>query len=341
MTSDRPPPDVGPPAVGSNGAATAGDPALVESRNAAESAVRQAASGQPVQAESKWRPKIWLAVYLLLLAALAWAYPLLGTGVFHLPSGYAAPLRRIAIVLLLVVLARAGGTFAEVTLAPRIEDAADRYNLVKVLNLLSWVVVVLVGITQLFDRWYTAAASLGLVSLVLGLALQAPITSFFAWIYILARQPYQVGDRIQIGDATGDVIQVGYLDTTLWEFGGPYLSTDHPSGRIIKFPNANVLSQPVYNYTWPLFPYRWDEVRFQVAYTSDLDFVAGTMQRVVEEELGEQLLNQARLHAPCSRRLPWTSSPSRSARPCSSASTTTLGWTPSCATSSIRARQGA
>jgi small-conductance mechanosensitive channel len=27
-----------------------------------------------------------------------------------------------------------------------------------------------------------------------------------------------VGDRIQIGDATGDVIDVGYLDTTLWEF---------------------------------------------------------------------------------------------------------------------------
>ena len=26
--------------------------------------------------------------------------------------------------------------------------------------------------------------------------------------------------RIRIGDATGDVIDVGYLDTTLWEFGG-------------------------------------------------------------------------------------------------------------------------
>ena len=46
--------------------------------------------------------------------------------------------------------------------------------------------------------------------------------------YILVRTPYTVGDRIQIGDATGDAIDVSYLDTTLWEFGGPYLSTDHP-----------------------------------------------------------------------------------------------------------------
>jgi small-conductance mechanosensitive channel len=70
------------------------------------------------------------------------------------------------------------------------------------------------------------------------LAVQTPRTSFLGWIYILIRRPYQVGDRIQIEDATGDVIDVSYLDTTLWEFGGKYLSTDHPSGRIIKFPNS-------------------------------------------------------------------------------------------------------
>ena len=78
-----------------------------------------------------------------------------------------------------------------------------------------------------------------------------------AWIYILIRRPYRVGDRIRIGEATGDVIDVSYLDTTLWEFGGEYLSTDHPSGRLIKFPNSNVLATPVYNYSWPLFPYIW------------------------------------------------------------------------------------
>jgi len=68
------------------------------------------------------------------------------------------------------------------------------------------------------------------------------------------RTPYRVGDRIKIGDATGDVIDVSYLDTTLWEFGGEYLSSDHPSGRLIKFPNSNVLNEAVYNYSWPLFP---------------------------------------------------------------------------------------
>lgn len=271
---------------------TTGDPALLEDPAAVEEALRDAEAGRSAAATARRRPKLWLAVYVVLFAILAWAYPLVGTGLLHLPPQYAGPARRFAVVLLLAVSIRAIVTLAEVTLTARVRDAADRYDLIKVMNLAGWLLVALVAATQLFESWYTAAASLGLVSLVLGLALQAPLTSFFAWIYILARQPYRVGDRIKIGDASGDVIQVSYLDTTLWEFGGPYLSTDHPSGRIIKFPNASVLTSPVYNYTWPLFPYRWDEIKFNVAYESDLDFVARTMQETVQEQIGQEMMQR-------------------------------------------------
>jgi small-conductance mechanosensitive channel len=97
--------------------------------------------------------------------------------------------------------------------------------------------VAVIAISVAFVNWYAALTALGVGSIVVGLAVQTPLKSFVAWIYILVRQPYRVGDRIKIENATGDVIDVGYLDTTLWEFGGQCLSTDHPSGRIIKFPN--------------------------------------------------------------------------------------------------------
>jgi small-conductance mechanosensitive channel len=45
----------------------------------------------------------------------------------------------------------------------------------------------------------------------------------------------------------------------------------------------------VYNYSWPLFPYVWNEIKFQIAYQSDLQFVTKTMERVVEEEIGEDM----------------------------------------------------
>ena len=48
----------------------------------------------------------------------------------------------------------------------------------------------------------------------------------------------------------------------------------------------------VYNYSWPLFPYIWNEIKFSVAYGSDLEFVATTMQKITEEELGEDMIER-------------------------------------------------
>jgi small-conductance mechanosensitive channel len=75
----------------------------------------------------------------------------------------------------------------------------------------------------------------------------------------------------------------------LWEFGGEYLSTDHPSGRVIKFPNHLVLSEPVWNYSWPLFPYIWNELSFQIAYDSDIEFVSRVLKEVADETVGENM----------------------------------------------------
>jgi small-conductance mechanosensitive channel len=172
----------------------------------------------------------------------------------------------------------------------KIEDASTRFTLRRVQRLIVGLLIALIAISVIFVNWYAALTALGVGSVIIGLAVQTPMKSFISWIYILVRRPYRVGDRIKIGDATGDVIDVSYLDTTLWEFGGQYLSTDHPSGRLIKFPNEKVLDELVYNYSWPLFPYIWNEIKFDIAYESDLEFVAKTMQEIAEAELGEEMM---------------------------------------------------
>ena len=177
----------------------------------------------------------------------------------------------------------------------RMRNAVARFNLTRILRLAVILGIIFIIVPVLFVNWYAAIVSLGLISLILGFALQTPISSFIGWVYILIRAPYRVGDRIQIGDARGDVIDVGYLDTTLWEIGGRHLSTDHPSGRLIKFPNTNVFNTPVFNYSWRLFPYIWNEIKFNIAYESDLEFVAKTMQRIAEEEIGEVMMEKVKV----------------------------------------------
>jgi len=179
--------------------------------------------------------------------------------------------------------------FAEKLVANKSHQKSMRYNLVQVIRLLSVMVVILIFVSFLFQNWYAAAVSFGLISLILGFALQTPITSFIGWLYIIFRSPYHVGDRIQIDAFTGDVVEVGYLDTTLWEFGGNYLTNDVPSGRLIRFPNSLVLQSAVYNYSWQKFPYIWNEIPFHIAYESDLDFVQTTLQQAAIDEVGEQM----------------------------------------------------
>jgi small-conductance mechanosensitive channel len=208
---------------------------------------------------------------------------------------------RGAILTGLIVL---GARLIEVLAINRVSNPVNRFNLKRILRLLTVIAVVFTIISVLFVNWYAAVVSLGLISLILGFALQTPISSFIGWIYLLVRAPYRVGDRIKIGELRGDVIDVSYLDTTLWEFGGEYLSTDHPSGRIIRIPNANVLSEPVVNYSWPLFPYIWNEVKFQIAYDADLRFIRDTLQRITEAELGDAMANQVQVYRDLLARTP-------------------------------------
>ena len=197
-------------------------------------------------------------------------------------------LRGAAIIAFLLGISSAVSIYA----ISRVSDPATRFTLKRIKRLLVFLLAILVAVSVLFVNWYTALISVGVISVIAGLAIQTPMTSFIGWIYLLVRQPYRVGDRIKISDATGDVIDVGYLDTTLWEFGGDYISGDHPSGRIIRFPNSKVLDSIIYNYSWPLFPYIWNEIKVQVAYNSDLEFISETMRRVTEEDLGEAMIER-------------------------------------------------
>ncbi|MEY2545367.1 MAG: hypothetical protein QOG48_484 [Verrucomicrobiota bacterium] len=255
------------------------------------------ATGQKADAKVKAeaKDKFLFVTHALLLLGSAVLYYLIGSKFLPLVQAEVDFSRRLLRGFALIVVVLAIAKAVKVYALGRIHDAVTRFTLSRIQNLVVSLLVVVIAISVIFVNWYAALTALGIGSIIVGLAVQTPMKSFIAWIYILVRRPFQVGDRIKIGDATGDVIDVGYLDTTLWEFGGQYLSTDHPSGRVIRFPNEKVLDEIIWNYSWPLFPYIWNEIKFQIAYQSDLKFVAETMQRIVEEEIGDEMMKRVEM----------------------------------------------
>ena len=256
------------------------------------------ATGQKTgeEVKAKTTDKFWFVTHALLLVGCAALYYLIGSRLVPLSQGEVDLARRLLRGVALIVIVLATAKAVAVYAIGRIGNAVTRFTLQRIQHLVVGLLIAIIAVSVVFVNWYAALTALGIGSIIVGLAVQTPMKSFIAWIFILVRQPYRVGDRIKLDDATGDVIDVGYLDTTLWEFGGQYLSTDHPSGRIIKFPNSKVLDSIVYNYSWPLFPYIWNEIKFQIAYQSDLKFVAETMQHIVEEEIGEEMLQRVSVY---------------------------------------------
>jgi small-conductance mechanosensitive channel len=239
------------------------------------------------QLANKGRHRLWIISYVIAALVCLAIYFFLRFRVFDILGSYRSLLQRLSLAGFVVFIVFMITKGLELLTARRSHAKAVQYNVVRLIRLLSVFIAAFIIVTFLFEKWYTAAVSLGLFSLILGFALQTPISSLIGWFYIVIRAPYRVGDRIQVGNNfTGDVVEINYLDTTLWEFHGDYLSNDLPSGRLIRFPNTMVLQSQVYNYSWKKFPFIWNEIPFHIAYESDLGYVESTIKEVAKRELG-------------------------------------------------------
>ena len=235
---------------------------------------------------------IWLGTYITIAVIALAFFILFRLHVFDLLGKYRALLQKLSLAVFFGVIILAVAKFIEISIRKRSNGKFQRYNLIHLTRLLSIIAVTILVISFLFANWYAAAVSLGLISLIVGFALQTPISSFIGWIYIIIRNPYRIGDRIQIDTFKGDVIEIGYIDTTLWEFAGDYLTNDLPSGRLIRFPNSLVLQSAVFNYSWQNFKFIWNEIPFHVAYESDLGLVEKIIKEVTSAELGPEMGNR-------------------------------------------------
>ena len=164
--------------------------------------------------------------------------------------------------------------------------AHDLRNLLR----LGFGIVALVGVLgAMTDQWLGVLFSLGIVGFAITFALQQPLLSLLGWVYITAKRPYGVGDRVRIGGTKGDVVEVDFLTTTLWEVGGELVSTNQPSGRRVTVPNSVVLSSDLTTFGGAGGEFVWNELSIQVAYETDLDFAREAMVEEADALLGTEM----------------------------------------------------
>ena len=118
-----------------------------------------------------------------------------------------------------------------------------------------------------FQGFRSVSTYLGLLSAGLAIALQIPLTNLAGWIFILWRRPFSVGQRIQIGDLRGDVIDQKIFMFSLLEIGN-WVDAEQSTGRVVHVPNGKVFSEPVSNYEEG-FRYIWNEIAVLITFESN------------------------------------------------------------------------
>ncbi len=77
----------------------------------------------------------------------------------------------------------------------------------------------------------------GLITAGLAVAMQSVLVSVVGYFFLIGKYGVRVGDRVQIGSVTGEVVDLGLVRMHLMELGSNSLS---PTGRVVAFANSVV-----------------------------------------------------------------------------------------------------
>ena len=152
-------------------------------------------------------------------------------------------------------------------LPPHFRERDARYRVRKFVVFAGYIVAVLFVILLFEDHLGRVSFALGVAGAGLVVALQDAIASFAGWLAIGWSNLYKVGDRIQIGDTAGDVIDISFMRTEIVEIGN-WVSRDLYNGRVARIPNSAAFKGPIFNYSQG-FRFVWDEIKVCLTLESD------------------------------------------------------------------------
>ncbi len=110
--------------------------------------------------------------------------------------------------------------------------------------------------------------SLTFIVTLMGWGIRNPVTNLAAWLLIILKKPYRIGDRIILGGIIGDVENISVMYTQMEQVGGT-IGGEEKSGRSVLIPNQHLFRWNVINYTRDE-KYILDEVIIRLTYRSDI-----------------------------------------------------------------------
>ncbi|MEK7218905.1 MAG: mechanosensitive ion channel domain-containing protein [Patescibacteria group bacterium] len=173
--------------------------------------------------------------------------------------------------------------FLRTNIILRIPHRKVRYALAKIFT----TGVYLILVFWLFQRIYAEYPAFTTVFAVIGAALifmlQDLIKSFLGWLTY--KGALKLGDRVTMGDVTGDVLDIGVIHTTLLASRAQNMQNVSQAGKVVRLPNSLLLTGMLVNYH-STSDFENVEIPLYLADAKQGERAAAILEAMLEEETG-------------------------------------------------------
>jgi small-conductance mechanosensitive channel len=171
--------------------------------------------------------------------------------------------------------------FIDNVIKKKIKETRERYSIRKGASTIISLLVFGAILGVWFQETTTLVVAFGLLSAGIAIALQDLLRNVAGGLIIFLTKPFSAGDRIQVDNDLGDVIDIKIFYTTIMEIR-EWVDGDQYSGRIFQIPNSFVLNKTVKNYTRD-FSFIWDEITIMLTYESNYKKAREIIKRITHE----------------------------------------------------------
>lgn len=156
--------------------------------------------------------------------------------------------------------------FTENKVSPAVQNL-----ITKILQYTCLAVILLTIFKKIGINISTFIGAAGIAGVAIGFAAQTSISNIISGFFVLAEKAFKVGDRIQLGDITGNVESIDFMAIRVKTI----------EGNIVRIPNEAVIKGNLINYS--SLPIRRIETKVSISYGSDMEKVESVFMQIPEK----------------------------------------------------------
>jgi small-conductance mechanosensitive channel len=137
-----------------------------------------------------------------------------------------------------------------------VHDVRRRSRFLLLRRIVLWLLILALVAATFATELSSLATFAGLITAGLAVAMQSVLVSVVGYFFLIGKYGIRVGDRVQIGSVSGEVIDLGLVRLHLMELSGE--GSMSPTGRVVAFANSIIFQAsgglfkqiPGVNFAW-------------------------------------------------------------------------------------------